>query len=936
VEFDDSALLRDIARAGLARAGAGDWSLESGPFWCTATPPAHVPRTQGWKLHVSSTQLSAPLILSRAVDILGREQCAFKFAATLDRLAVLLSNQCARGGGGKFITVYPDDDAQLRRLAGALDEATDGLPGPIVLSDRPWRPGSRVSYRFGVFRSPRVLTDGGVFESMLTAPSGEHEVDRREPWFSPPDWVTMPAPESPSTVDSDGAVLIGGRFEVRGAIRHSYRGGVFLAVDRDSGAEVVLKQARPHVLGGLTGADARDALRHEARMLDELAPLGVAPHGLGLFEQQENLFLAEERVPGVALRDWVARRVTGSWRGAGAPRGAAVPLARRLVELVAAVHARGLVLRDLNPNNVMITPRRRVRLVDLEHAVALGARVPTAYTRGYASPEQLASPWYGPAPAASSDLYSLGATLAYLFSGLEICASGPDRVGELLESAGSSMPALRRVTPLLSGLLQESPHQRWSLERAQDFLRHVPALPRQSTVDTDRSNGGIRVTVRPATDDPDTVRPAVSEPGIDGLVVDGVRFLLESMTPDGATLWPGGAAGAVVDPCAVQFGAAGPLAVLTRAARTVDVPGLRAGLVTAARWVSERAEDIPRFLPGLYFGRTGTAWALYDAGMALEDSELADWALALARRTPVVSAHPDVTHGIAGAGMAYLHLAAATGEAEWSDRARTVADGLLAGAGEDKGRLVWPIPDTVDSGLAGQTYYGFAHGVAGIGNYLLACARATGRSDYLDTAVRSGETLLAVSDVDGGAAWWPTGPGPDPAFGERRRHWCNGSAGVGAFLTRLAAAVSGQVSPVAGGGGRWRAEPACGGGDGGQRFADLADAAARAVHRDAWYSGAAYCHGLPSDGDLLLDLADLTGERRYRDRAAELATILYRRHTVHNGLTVGTDGPEVTAAFGTGVAGVLAFLLRLRDRGARMWMCEPAQSDDKTGVHCGQ
>ena len=71
-------------------------------------------------------------------------------------------------------------------------------------------------------------------------------------------------------------VLIADRFAVRGAIRHSYRGGVFRAVDQHTGEAVVLKQARRHALSSLIGTDACDLLRHEARMLDVLGPLGLA------------------------------------------------------------------------------------------------------------------------------------------------------------------------------------------------------------------------------------------------------------------------------------------------------------------------------------------------------------------------------------------------------------------------------------------------------------------------------------------------------------------------------------------------------------------------------------------------------------------------------------------------------------------------------------
>src|SRR5436190_21814603 len=72
--------LVDIARAVLTRMEAEDWSVDDDEFWCRLRPAdAHLPG-QGWKLHVSATQLTAPVVLARVVEILVRSGTSFKFA----------------------------------------------------------------------------------------------------------------------------------------------------------------------------------------------------------------------------------------------------------------------------------------------------------------------------------------------------------------------------------------------------------------------------------------------------------------------------------------------------------------------------------------------------------------------------------------------------------------------------------------------------------------------------------------------------------------------------------------------------------------------------------------------------------------------------------------------------------------------------------------
>jgi hypothetical protein len=915
---DDSWLLEEIARTALTQVGAPGWMVDAGDFWCHLTPPRHRPRPAGWKLHVSATQLSAPVVLARVAQVLVRHGCAFKFARGLGQLGELLSNRCHRGLGGKFLTVYPGDDEQALRLAAELDRVTDGLPGPAILSDQPLRPGSLVHYRYGVLSGSTVLTNDGSFQAVLAGPDGQSLVDERRAWFSPPPWVSSPFPQPAppaAGTDSEGStgpptqVLIADRFLVRRAVRHSYRGGVYRATDRQTGAEVILKQARPHVMSWLTGTDSRDALRHEAEMLDLLGPAGLAPVRLALVTHQQHLFLAQELVPGVTLRRWVRDRAVGTWQGRGAPPADAIELAGQLLDLIERVHGMDVVLRDLSPSNLMVTPDRRLRLIDLEQAHRTGSRAVRGFTPGYAGPEQLAAPQFGPVEETTADHYGLGATVLWLASGVDPVLIADDaahrphheRMSRLVHSMAAGMPSVRRLTPLVLGLTHDDPASRWSLAQTRAFL----------TTGAGTAGGGS-IGTAPAAGEPGRTRPAgLPAAEVDRLLSDGLRHLLRTATTSDR-LWRVRGTGSTPDPGSIQHGAAGVLGVLTRAAGLLvdgERDQLRAGVATVADSLGRRLFDIPRILPGLYFGRSGTAWALFDAARLLADRTLAERAIELAKRVPLEWPNPDICHGAAGAGMTQLYLwsASASDDPDLLRRGRHAADAVLRAARPQDGRLTWPIPADFDSTLAGLTHYGFAHGVAGIGCFLLYAGLAADRPEYLAAAHRAGETLAAVAEVDGGCAWWPSG-NDEP--GSRKRHWCSGSSGVGTFLIRLWAVTG---------------EP---------RFRRLAEAAATAVHQERWYSSTAACHGLSGDGDYLLDIADLTGEQCYRDWAAELAAAMYARNTIQDGLMVLPDesGTDVTAGYGTGLSGALGFLLRFRHGGARWWMPDRLLHQSRTNV----
>src|SRR5207244_1610022 len=215
----------------------------------------------------------------------------------------------------------------------------------------------------------------------------------------------------PERTGRASGVLLNDRYVVRQALKHSNKGGVYLAEDRVTGVTAVIKEARVHVEAWGRGGDIADVMRHEARLLEAVAHLGLTPRILELFEQQGHLFLVLERVDGDVLRDYVAGRHEETGQGLSSLE--LTSMIRQLAEMMDALHGAGVLLRDFTPNNLMVLPSGDLRLIDLELAHLLSDGPPLSWgaaTPGFASPEQLAA-----RPSTfSDDYYALGATIAYM------------------------------------------------------------------------------------------------------------------------------------------------------------------------------------------------------------------------------------------------------------------------------------------------------------------------------------------------------------------------------------------------------------------------------------------------------------------------------------------------------------------------------------------
>ena len=820
---------------------------------------------QGWKLHVAATSRSAADVLRAVMPILLAEEVTFKFAATREHMRRLNTVNTPRQSAGKFVTVYPATSEQAVRVAAACDTATADLAGPAILSDRPYRPGSLVHYRFGGFGEDVVVDNDGGMVHVVRDPSGRPFPDQREAWFAAPPWAVNPFP-SVAPTKTGGPVLLNDRYVVREALKHSNKGGVYLAEDTTTGATVVLKEARPHVEARGEAGDVINVLRHERRVLDHLTPSDVAPRVVDVFEQQGHAFLVLEHLPGETLYDHVVRRFVTSWQRLTDDR--VLELSRRLAVLMDRVHRAGVLVRDFNPNNVMVLPDGTLRLVDLElaHIVSEGP-VPSwpVGTPGYASPEQIE----GCPGGLTDDAFSLGATMAFVATGCDpfLLPDDDGRTGsERLNSWFLHMVLDGYVRPGIAAVvrrcLEDDASQRLSPAAVGDAL----------------DAGDAPIPGRPESG-PSTARHCLENRA--AVPAGVVRWLQRTVDVDGTHLWPTACASLDLDPCNVHSGASGVGLFLTQ------VPGPESAslLRTTATWVADQVDGGPRRAPGLYFGVSGAAWFLAEAAVRLDDEPLLRRANRLAATVPLSHVNPDITHGTAGIGLGQLHHWMVTDDARFLERAGQSAREVVAGAQPGPDGVVWPVDADAPTEFAGLTSYGFAHGSAGIVHFLLCAASATGEKRFEDLALDGLETLVRAVRLDGDTAWWEAGPGRSVAW----PHWCNGSPGIGTTMLR------GYVAT------------------GDPRFLRLAEQAANAAMRTKWRSPLVQCHGLAGNAEFLLDLHATTGDDSHLARANELAGAIWLRRVERDGTTLFPDdsGGDVTASFGTGMAGIGSFFLRL-------------------------
>jgi hypothetical protein len=360
------------------------WILRRDDIWVHARCPGNDATAtrvvQGFKIHVSSAPIDARRVLDIVVPVCVDERVDFKIAGDSNLLRILNSKQYARGSSGKFMTIYPSDEECFKSLIEQLYQKTrdESVEGAYILSDRQYKDSKVLFYRYGGFNSPQRVNVDGTHTAFLISPNGEWVPDERRPYFHLPSWVRDPFGRK-TGIEHQPNVLLNDRYRIEGSLGFSNAGGIYFGVDTATEKSVVVKEARPLTNCWSVGERARDAvylLGREYEMLRRLEDMSFIPNPIGLFKTCTHTFLVEELIDGINLNQYWARPdliLAPYIRRAGrierwVPRFRHV--ADMLIEMVAAVHRRGILLGDLSPRNILINvDKLQLWFVDLESAV---------------------------------------------------------------------------------------------------------------------------------------------------------------------------------------------------------------------------------------------------------------------------------------------------------------------------------------------------------------------------------------------------------------------------------------------------------------------------------------------------------------------------------------------------------------------------------------
>ena len=720
------------------------WPLRRTGIWVHTFPPDQVSPEQGWKIHISARPENYEQILDRCTYICIRHEVAFKFLADPFVFNTIMSKAGGRESGGKFITIYPLNPQHFRTVAEDLCEALAEFKGPYILSDKRYKTSQVIYYRYGAFTGyPQVSIFGNV-ETRLRSPDGTFVEDGRSPFFNPPYWISDPfdSNEIDPSPDSD-PYLKGGKYRIESPIQFSLTGGVYNAVDMDTGRTVIVKEARPHISVDNEGIDAIGRLKKEYRLLKRLSGTGITPEPLDLFEDWEHLFLVEEFLPGenlfTVLAGWDPEKANQLIYAEGLHK-----IWSNLAYSVKIAHEHNIIINDFSPGNAIISQtEERLYLIDLEGAWEVGVDAPyTSFgTEGFRPQKGVHSQ--------SDDIYGLGRLMLSMVSPTNSLLSLKPTAKQIFLDAGEKSGRLPSdMKMLLLECLDEDERVRPSADEILDRLNQISIVSQNP---------------------PNKIDIGVSNVLLNNTVCKMLNYIKSSTSFNRMDrLFPADPAVFITNPLSIAHGAAG--VAYTLSYLEGEVPD------EVISWMLAHDISNDKYPPGLYLGISGIAWVFWKIGLQKFALQL----MKAAADHPLLWELPDIYYGAAGFGLACLYFHRETRDEYWLEQAVKVGDWLIDTKAESDEGSYWRDTDN-------NVWCGYARGQSGIALYLLYLNLVSGEHRFKDIGKKAlSYDLGQVRDTEDGLKIprASTDSETSPHKDIDPPYWSDGTAGICTSLVR--------------------------------------------------------------------------------------------------------------------------------------------------------
>lgn len=304
------------------------------------------PQRSSKKVYISASILNSVDVLHVAIPWLLFHKVSFRVIASNVLLKKINENLFGYLLSGKFITVYPANDAELVHTVTSLGSLLVGYKSPPI----------PLAYRFQDDSAVYCEYNQASLTQDLILSKSDQQVNQ----------ILVNDHNSTKNIK----LLLLEKYILIETIRQRARGGTYLALEVISNKfacrKVVIKEARDFSEIEFSGVDAVTRLCWQFKMLDFLYGLRISPQPYELIKKNHTTFLIMQYLPGVCLREKIIKNQGITLKTI---THILISAARHIKQL----HDRNIYFLELCPDNIMVLPNGHLKLIDCDLCHTTGA-----------------------------------------------------------------------------------------------------------------------------------------------------------------------------------------------------------------------------------------------------------------------------------------------------------------------------------------------------------------------------------------------------------------------------------------------------------------------------------------------------------------------------------------------------------------------------------
>ena len=316
----------------------------------------------GWKIHISCFFDNYNEILDKVANFCLNNSISFKFINNRSILNYSISKNANRSESGKFITLYPHNQAEFVDTIRKLYPILKFYGGPYILSDKRYLDCKVLYYRYGSFTIENTM----IFKDGIVQ-------DERLPYYVENPYICDPLHEN--ILEGDQDTYLTSHYDEIEPLLYSNGGGIYNAKYVLTDEEVILKEARPYIGISEQNTCIQSRIR-ESKFLKVLSSTNSCPQLLDEFYEWEHFFICVKKIDGISLHEYIEKNallfVDPNDKEEVKNRSRVLKdIVISILETVQEIHEKSIVINDISVSNIMLNRNNDVFFVDFEDAYFL-------------------------------------------------------------------------------------------------------------------------------------------------------------------------------------------------------------------------------------------------------------------------------------------------------------------------------------------------------------------------------------------------------------------------------------------------------------------------------------------------------------------------------------------------------------------------------------